>query len=105
MDRIDFLRSIDQAGKDSVTELISFFDQFMAMYSLVGSYSNMDISNNESTQSFIRFTVSFDEPEKINLLQQAIINTHNIINVYGNTYKIDYTIISIKSISIILSKI
>jgi hypothetical protein len=101
MNRIEFLQSIDHQDKDQVTELISFFDQFMALFSLVGSYSNMEVFNNESNDSFIRFTISFDNAEKVNLLQQAIISANNCITIYCKTFFIDYSILSIKSMSII----
>lgn len=104
MNRIDFLQSINHQDKEQVTELICFFDQFMALFSLVASYSNMEVSNNESNDSFIRFTISFDTAENVNLLQQAIIQANNVITIYNNTFAIDYSILSIKSMSIILKR-
>ena len=70
MDRVEFLHNIDQQGKDFPSTLIAFFDQFMALYSLVGYYNvNVVNTTNENT---VKFTVSFDESDKIKSIDKLI---------------------------------
>ena len=70
MDRVEFLHNIDQQGKDFPSTLIAFFDQFMALYSLVGYYNvNVVNTTNENT---VKFTVSFDESDKIKGIDKLI---------------------------------
>lgn len=98
MDRVEFLKKIDQQGKDFPSTLIAFFDQFMALYSLVGGY-NINVVNN-TDEDKVKFTVSFDESDKINQLEQIIAH-NNTISLYGRVFNIFFKRVSDKDIEII----
>lgn len=100
MDRVEFLHSIDQKGKDFPSTVIAFFDQFMALYSLVGCY-NINIVNN-TDEDKIKFTVSFDESDKINQLEQIIAQNNNSILVYDRVFNIFLNRLSDRDIDIII---
>ena len=102
MDRVEFLHNIDQQGKDFPSTLIAFFDQFMALYSLVGYY-NVNIINNTDEDN-VKFTVSFDESDKINQLENIIALNNNTISLYGKVFNIFLNKLSERDIEIILYK-
>ena len=99
MDRVEFLHNIDQRGKDFPSTLIGFFDQFMALYSLVGNY-NVRVVNN-TDENTIKFTVSFDESDSINRLEYAIKQNNSNILLYGRVFNIFLNKLSNKDIEII----
>ena len=100
MDRIEFLRKIDQQGKDFPSTLIAFFDQFMALYSLVGYY-NVNIVN-DTDEDKVKFTVSFDESDKLNQLEIIIAQNNNTISLYNRVFNIFLNRLSDRDIEIIL---
>ena len=100
MDRVEFLHNIDQQGKDFPSTLIAFFDQFMALYWLVGYY-NVNIINNTDEDN-VKFTVSFDESDKINQLENIIALNNNTISLYGKVFNIFLNKLSERDIEIIL---
>ena len=100
MDRVEFLHNIDQKGKDFPSTVIAFFDQFMALYSLVGCY-NIKIVNN-TDEDKVKFTVSFDESDKINQLEQIIAQNNNSILVYDRVFNIFLNRLSDRDIDIII---
>ena len=100
MDRVEFLHNIDQQGKDFSSTLIAFFDQFMALYSLVGYY-NVNIVN-DTDEDKVKFTVSFDESDKIKQLEYIIALNNNNISLYGRVFNIFLNKLSDRDIEIIL---
>ena len=100
MDRVEFLHSIDQNGKEFASTLIAFFDQFMALYSLVGCY-NINIVN-ISDENKVKFIVSFDESSNLNQLEQIVIQNNNIISLYDRVFNIILNKLSDREIEIVL---
>ena len=100
MDRVEFLHNIDQQGKDFPSTLIAFFDQFMALYSLVGYY-NVNIVN-DTDEDKVKFTVSFDESDKIDQLNNIIAQNNNIISLYGKVFNIFLNKLTDRDIEIVL---
>ena len=100
MNRVEFLHSINQNGKDFQSTLIGFFDQFMALYSLVGQY-NVSVVNN-TDESTIKFTVSFDESDLLNRLEDMIAQNNNMITLYGRVFNIFLNRLSDRDIDIII---
>ena len=100
MDRVEFLHNIDQNGKEFPSTLIAFFDQFMALYSLVGCY---DISIvNTSDENKVKFIVSFDESGNLDQLEQIVIQNNNIISLYDRVFNIFLNRLSNREIEIVL---
>ena len=99
MDRVEFLHTIEQNGKDFQSTLIAFFDQFMALYSLVGLYDVKVINNTD--ENVIKFTVSFDESDLINRLEYTIAQNNNTISLYGRVFNIFLNRVTDKDIDII----
>ena len=99
MDRIEFLHSIDQNGKDFSSTLIGFFDQIMALYSLVGNYDAKVINYIDDT---VKFAVSFDESDTINRLENILVQSNNSISLYGRVFNIYLNKTSDRDIEIIL---
>lgn len=100
MDRVEFLHNIDQDGKDFPSTLIAFFDQFMALYSLVGS-CRVYITN-ASDDNKVKFIVSFDESSDLEQLEQIVIQNNNIVSLYDRVFNIFLNRLSDRDIEIIL---
>lgn len=84
MNRLEFIHKLDLPDYDFVTMVITSFDKFMALYSLVGSYDDFKITNNNN----ISFTVSFDDKEKVVQLQNLITQYNNSIQIYNKIFAV-----------------
>ena len=64
-------------------------------------YYNVNIVNNTDEDN-VKFTVSFDESDKINQLENIIAQNNNTISLYGKVFNIFLNRLSERDIEIIL---
>lgn len=86
-DRIEFLHSIDQKDKELVSTIVTFFDQFMALYTLVGSYDDIKVTN-ESNESVVSFNVNLSNEGNLLQLINIIRSKNNQLMVYEHLFNI-----------------
>ena len=100
MDRIQFIQSIDQKDKEFVSMVIGFFDQYMALYSLVGQYEHINIIND--VKENITFTISFESEAQAQQLQSIIASTGYMVTIYERTFTIVMAPLDSNTLSITL---
>lgn len=82
MNRVNFSKTINYNNFEE--NIVSFFDQVMALYDLIGRNCDMNIST-ESDPTSIRFVLLADDDEEASLLYNNI--RDKVIPIYGHKYK------------------
>ena len=102
MDRIEFFHSINYTEESEATNLlISFFDQYMLLYNLIDNIRS--VSYEKSYLNQIQFIIDYiSSKDAENNLQ--IINTYNIVNIYGSICCVTATQTSDTSIKLSIVK-
>lgn len=102
MNRIEFMHSIDQKGREFASTVIGFFDQYMALYTMVENYENVNIINDSNESETVIFTLNFDSEDKAVQLMNIIAASGNTIIIYDRRFTIAVKPISNLSLSISL---
>lgn len=84
MDRVQFLHKLEVEGQDFADMVLSSFDQFMALYCIVGHYDNTNITN----EGNLTFTISFDDNSMVDKLISIIGANGNRILIYERNFGI-----------------
>ena len=82
-DRLNFAKSINHDNFER--NIQNFFDQTMALYNLLGSRDDIDISANSTENKNIEFILLTDSKEEANQLYDMI--DGHTIPIYGHLYK------------------
>ena len=85
MDRIEFFQSVDQ-NRAYDSAITSLFDQFSALYDLVGQYNAIKISNT-TEKNKVQFDLKCIDYDQMNFIYNQIIN-RKVIYLYGCVFEI-----------------
>lgn len=83
MTSYEFMQNINR----DICNISAIFDSTMALYEIIGHYTGLSVTDSESVEAVITYTISIDSESKINELLNAIRNTK--VTVYGITYDVD----------------
>ena len=85
MDRIEFIKSIENSNMENSDILTKFFDQYMILYNLIEHVDNIKLLG--SNETMISFQLYFSD---INVLNSIIekIKVQNMVLIYDKCYNI-----------------
>ena len=84
VDRVQFLQKLEIEGQNYANMIMESFDQFMALYFIVGHYDDAEIHNDDN----LTFTISFTNKEMIDKLISIIAQNNYHILIYGKNFSI-----------------
>lgn len=86
MDRIEFFQSVDQ-NRQFDSAITSLFDQFSALYNLVGQYDAIKVVNN-TEKNKVQFMLTCSDPKKADFIINQILNSEKHIDLYGRSFDV-----------------
>lgn len=84
MDRRGFMKSIKVNNFEDY--IVRHFDRTMALYDLIGSYDNIEISSNYDDPESIKFDLLLSSNEEANRIKDVI--DYTTLTIYDKTYTV-----------------
>jgi hypothetical protein len=85
-DRIDFFQAVDIGDKEYDSVITSLFDQFSALYDLVGAFENVKVINKSKKQ--VVFEVISPKEEERALILNKVASQPNVV-IYEQSFFIN----------------
>lgn len=83
MNRLEFLHALRIDNADFAETVHRFFDQFMALYSIIGNY-DISIANEDN----LTFTIALPNAVEVNGIIQNIIANGYMVCIYDRMFRI-----------------
>lgn len=101
-DRICFFQTIDQGDKEYESTITSLFEQFSALYDLVGAFDDVSIINKTNNQ--VIFEVRGGKEDERTLILNKIASKPNVV-IYEQSFFINATKNKNLGIDIVFTKL
>lgn len=85
MDRVEFIKSIEDSNIDNADILTKFFDQYMILYNLIEHVDNIKLLNSNETS--VAFQLYFSDINILNMIIEKI-KSQSMILIYDKCYNI-----------------
>lgn len=100
MDRVEFIKSIENSDIDNADLLSKFFDQCMILYNLIEHVDNIKILNLNETS--VSFQLYFSDTDILNSIIERL-KTQSMILIYDKCYSIAYSNITNNTFDIMIT--
>ena len=100
MDRVEFIKSIEDANISHADILTKFFDQYMILYDLIEHIDDIKFIDSDSTST--KFQLYFGNPNILNTLVERL-KTQTMIMIYQKCYGIYYSDITSNTVNITIT--
>ncbi len=81
--RIQFFQSVDQKDKEYDSVITSLFEQFSALYDIVGTFDNVQVIN--QTEKEVVFEVISTNKEDIDIILERVASRPNVV-IYEQSF-------------------
>lgn len=95
MDRVEFIKSMEEANITHSDILCKFFDQYMILYNLIENVDDIKIINHDDKS--VTFQLNFSKSDILNSFVDKI-KMQSMIMIYDKTYSVNYTNITENSL-------
>lgn len=90
MDRVQFVRSINENSNISPEMIVQSFDHIMAMYNIVGTSGNIDVCGVIEGPVVMSFSIRFNDYSSAKIMQDMIREKMNsTVAIYGKVFNIN----------------
>jgi hypothetical protein len=95
VDRVEFIKSMEEANITHSDILCKFFDQYMILYNLIENVDDIKFINSDDKS--VTFQLNFSKSDILNSFIDKI-KTQSMIMIYEKTYSVNYTNITENSL-------